>query len=113
MPMGRAMFTTIAAMAEIERSVIWERVISGLDYARVQWHEAGRPVGRPRLVFNRDEVVIRKEKGYSWSQIAKELKISSGSARRAYLGCSSFEQPTSALGQTGSRTRGGRLAGIA
>jgi len=29
--MGKAMFTIIAAMAELERSVIRERVIAGLD----------------------------------------------------------------------------------
>ena len=33
-PMGRAMFTIFAAMAELERSVIRERVIAGLEYAR-------------------------------------------------------------------------------
>src|SRR5262245_35353029 len=33
-PMGRAMFTIIAAMAELERSVIRERVAAGLEYAR-------------------------------------------------------------------------------
>jgi DNA invertase Pin-like site-specific DNA recombinase len=33
-PMGKAMFTIIGAMAELERSVIRERVQAGLDYAR-------------------------------------------------------------------------------
>jgi len=47
-PMGRAMFTVIAAVAELERSVIRERVIAGL--------ESGRPIGRPRVIFHWDEV---------------------------------------------------------
>jgi hypothetical protein len=34
-PIGKAMFTIIAAIAESERSVIRERVISGLEYARL------------------------------------------------------------------------------
>jgi hypothetical protein len=33
--MGKAMFTIIAAMAELERSVIRERVMAGLEYARI------------------------------------------------------------------------------
>jgi DNA invertase Pin-like site-specific DNA recombinase len=33
-PMGRAMFTIIAAMAELERDVIRERTAAGLEYAR-------------------------------------------------------------------------------
>src|SRR5216684_2589711 len=41
-PMGRAMFTIIAAMAELERSVIRERVIAGLDYAREHGTKSGR-----------------------------------------------------------------------
>jgi DNA invertase Pin-like site-specific DNA recombinase len=32
--MGKAMFTIIGAMAELERNVIRERVLAGLDYAR-------------------------------------------------------------------------------
>jgi DNA invertase Pin-like site-specific DNA recombinase len=84
--MGKAMFTIIAAMAELERSVIRERVVAGLDYARTHGTKSGKSFGRPRLVFNRYQVVmLRKEEKLSWSQIAKRLKISSGSARRAYL----------------------------
>jgi DNA invertase Pin-like site-specific DNA recombinase len=33
-PMGRAMFTIIAAMAELGRDVIRERTAAGLEYAR-------------------------------------------------------------------------------
>ena len=33
-PMGKAMFTIIAAMAELERSVIRDRVRAGLEHAR-------------------------------------------------------------------------------
>ena len=40
--MVKAMFTIIAAMAELERNVIRERVQAGLDYAG-QRHEVGPP----------------------------------------------------------------------
>ncbi len=85
-PMGGAMFTIIAAMAELERSVIRERVVAGLDYARAHGTKSGKPVGRPRVIFRRDEVVrLRDQEHYSWSRISRELKISMGTARRVYL----------------------------
>src|SRR6202030_2497499 len=40
--MGKAMFTIIAAMAELERSVIRERVSAGLDYARQNGTKSGK-----------------------------------------------------------------------
>jgi DNA invertase Pin-like site-specific DNA recombinase len=84
-PMGKAMFTIIAAMAELERSVICERVTAGLNYAQTHGTKSGRPVGRPRIIFRRDEVVrLRREEGCSWSRIARQIGISVGSARRAY-----------------------------
>src|SRR6266705_27819 len=49
-PMGKAMFTIIAAMAELERSVIRERVVAGLEHARQYGTRSGRPVGRPAAV---------------------------------------------------------------
>jgi DNA invertase Pin-like site-specific DNA recombinase len=47
--MGKAMSTIIAAMAELERNVIRERVVAGLDYARAHGTKSGLAVGRPRL----------------------------------------------------------------
>jgi len=46
--MGKAMFTIVAAMAELERSVIRERVIAGMEYAReAQWCECWRSESNP------------------------------------------------------------------
>lgn len=56
-PMGKAMFTIIAAMAELERSVIRERVMAGLEYARHHGTKSGRAFGRPRRVFDHEAVV--------------------------------------------------------
>jgi DNA invertase Pin-like site-specific DNA recombinase len=62
-PMGKAMFTIIGAMAELERNVIRERVIAGLDYARTHGTKSGRPVGRPKAVFSRVRVIELREAG--------------------------------------------------
>lgn len=43
-PMGKAMFTLIGAMAELESSLISERVTAGMKAAKAR----GKPLGRPR-----------------------------------------------------------------
>jgi DNA invertase Pin-like site-specific DNA recombinase len=82
-PMGRAMFTIIAAMAELERSVIRDRVVAGLEFARQHGTKSGRAIGRPRLVFRRDQVEELRVRGLSWHKIARMLGVSVASARRA------------------------------
>jgi DNA invertase Pin-like site-specific DNA recombinase len=46
-PMGKAIFTIIAAMAELERAIIRERVMAGLDHAQRNGTKSGKPIGRP------------------------------------------------------------------
>ena len=83
-PVGKAMFTIIAAMAELERSVIRERVMAGMEYARVRGTKSGRPIGRPRAVFRRDEARELRDQGLSWRQIASQLSVSPTTVRRVY-----------------------------
>ena len=64
-PMGKAMFTIIGAMAELERNVIRERVIAGMEYARTHGTKSGNSIGRPKRIFDRDEVVKLRESGLS------------------------------------------------
>jgi DNA invertase Pin-like site-specific DNA recombinase len=82
-PMGKAMFTIIAAMAELERSVIRERVKAGLAHARRHGTKSGRPVGRPRAVFDRARARELRRAGWSWGKIARKLGTSVASVRRA------------------------------
>ncbi len=83
-PMGKAMFTIIAAMAELERSVIRERVVAGLEYARRHGTKSGRSIGRPRAVFDRSAAVQLRGEGKSLGQIARILHASIASVRRAW-----------------------------
>jgi DNA invertase Pin-like site-specific DNA recombinase len=85
-PMGMAMFTVIAAMAELERSVIRERVVAGLEYARQRGTRSGRPVGRPKAVFRRDQAPYLRAQGHSLREIARRLGTSVASVRRACQG---------------------------
>ena len=82
-PMGKAMFTIIAAMAELERSVIRDRVVAGLQYARQHGTRSGRSIGRPRAVFSRDEARALRAQKWSWGRIARKLGVSIASVRRA------------------------------
>jgi DNA invertase Pin-like site-specific DNA recombinase len=52
-------------MAELERNIIRERVVAGLDYAQAHGTKSGKAVGRPKAVFRRDEVPILRQQGLS------------------------------------------------
>lgn len=49
-PMGRAMFTIIGAMAELESSLISERVTAGMRAAETRGKHLGRPATPSRLI---------------------------------------------------------------
>jgi DNA invertase Pin-like site-specific DNA recombinase len=83
-PMGKAVFTIIAAIAELERSVIRERVQAGLDYARQNGTKSGRAIGRPKAVFNRGAVADLRKSGLSLRQIARKLGVSEKTIRRTW-----------------------------
>src|SRR5215216_1081809 len=72
-PMGKAMFTVISAIAEFERSLISERVRSGLAKARAQ----GKILGRPKVNAETIKEIKRlRKQGKSLTQIAKQLGVS-------------------------------------
>jgi DNA invertase Pin-like site-specific DNA recombinase len=93
-PMGKAMFTVIAAMAELERAIIRERVMAGLDHAHRNGTKSGRPVGRPRVIVDADRVIhLRDADRLSWAAIARMMHSSSGSVRRIYAAATGRLQP--------------------
>jgi putative DNA-invertase from lambdoid prophage Rac len=76
----------LATIAKQERLRLSERVRAGLERAMAKGTKSGKPVGRPRVICRRDEVVrLRDEQGYSWNRIKREMGISIGTARRVYL----------------------------
>jgi DNA invertase Pin-like site-specific DNA recombinase len=83
-PMGEAMFAIIAAMAQLERRVIQERVIAGIEHAKAKGTKSGAAIGRPRAVFDRRRVVELRDSGASWRQIARALGVSLGTVCRVY-----------------------------
>src|SRR5271157_2000405 len=77
-PLGRAMVVIVGAIAELERSLIVERVKAGMRRARLE----GRRIGRAPLCVGRDAILRDRERGLSLSQIAKAHRISKASVCR-------------------------------
>ncbi len=78
-PMGRMVYTVIAAVAELERSLIRERVVMGLQRARAQGKRLGRPRGSKANVRTIQKL---KGQGLSIRQIASEMNISKSTISR-------------------------------
>ncbi len=73
-PTGKLMFAMLTAFGEFERSLIVERINSGLDRAVKQ----GKKLGRPSRIVDRDRVLAMRSEGLSIRKIARELKVSVG-----------------------------------
>lgn len=78
-PTGRMVFTVLGAVAELERSLIAERVRAGLRNARAK----GKTLGRPRVAVDAARIARLRASGFSWPQIAHELGVSVGTAYAA------------------------------
>ena len=78
-PMGKMVFTVVGAVAELERSLIVERVKAGLRNARAK----GKRLGRPSLHLDVAKIGRLREQGRSWRQIARVMACSAKSCRRA------------------------------
>jgi DNA invertase Pin-like site-specific DNA recombinase len=78
-PTGRMVFTVLGAVAELERSLIAERVRAGLRNARAK----GKRLGRPRVAVDAAKVARLRASGLSWPKIARELGVSVGTAYQA------------------------------
>ena len=78
-PMGKAMFQLCGVFAELERSIIQERVKAGLERARAK----GKTLGRPRT-DQRTEAKIRQlaARGTGKGKIARTLGIGVSVAQR-------------------------------
>ena len=84
----------LVAAAEFERELIQERSILGQKRYRALY-EAGKvgkeahsksgkdlPIGRPKDVFARQQVVQLRAQGNSYRRIARRLNIGEGTVRR-------------------------------
>ena len=78
-PAGRMVFTVLGAVAELERSLIAERVRAGLRNARAK----GKTLGRPRCIVDASQIARLRARGVSWRKIARQMGCSAKTCRRA------------------------------
>ncbi len=79
-PTGKMVFTVLGAVAELERSLIAERVKAGLRNAKAK----GKKLGRPVREVDARRVGRLRATGHSWAVISKMLGIGQGTARRTF-----------------------------
>lgn len=79
-PVGKMVFTILGSVAELERSVIRERVISGQKAAK----RRGVKFGRPTVDVDTALVGKLRSKGLSWRAISEQLEIPKDTAKRHY-----------------------------
>ena len=82
-PAGKALFQMCGVFAEFERSMIKERVLTGIARSRVTGTKSGKPHGRPANLDN-PEPHIRKLRveGLGMLKIAKQLSIGVSTVQR-------------------------------
>jgi DNA invertase Pin-like site-specific DNA recombinase len=83
-PSGRAMFQMMGVFAEFERSMIAERVRSGMARARERGTKSGKAIGRPKIAAPiRDQIrAIYRAGGTSLRKLAKQFNIGVETVRR-------------------------------
>jgi DNA invertase Pin-like site-specific DNA recombinase len=79
-PAGKMVFTVLGAVAELERSLIVERVKAGLRNARSK----GKRLGRPKKIVDARRIATLRKGGASWTAVCNETRLSKGTAQRAY-----------------------------
>jgi DNA invertase Pin-like site-specific DNA recombinase len=73
-------FTVLGAVAELERSLIAERVRAGIRNARAK----GKRLGRPRVPVEGARIAALRAQGRSWGMICRETGLGKGTAQRAF-----------------------------
>jgi DNA invertase Pin-like site-specific DNA recombinase len=82
-PAGRAMFQMLGLFAEFERSMIRERVVSGMARARTTGTKSGRAIGRPGAAeATKDAIRGLLGAGQSERAIVQQLGVSKGAVGR-------------------------------
>ena len=77
-PAGKMVFTVLGAVAELERSLIVERVKAGLRNARAK----GKRLGRPKRTVDARRIAALRAQGAGWKRIAAEMGIGVGTLYR-------------------------------
>src|SRR5258708_25503263 len=78
-PTGKMVFTVLGTVAELERSLIADRVRAGLRHARAK----GKTLGRPKRVMDTSTIATLRARGLAWRVIASQLGVGLATLHRA------------------------------
>lgn len=70
-PAGKMVFTVLGAVAELERSLIVERVKAGLRNAKAK----GTRLGRPKKILDTNQIATLRAQGVGWKRIAAGMGV--------------------------------------
>ena len=87
-PAGKMVFTVLGAVAELERSLIVERVRAGLRNAKAK----GKRLGRPSKWVDRAAITRLRGQGASWRTISGQLGLGLATLYRAAGGRSRTQE---------------------
>jgi DNA invertase Pin-like site-specific DNA recombinase len=87
-PLGQALFTIVAPVAQLERDLIRERVSAGIRHAQAN----GKTFGRPKRLVGREQILKLKAEGRSLRQIAAFAVVDSFATGALVLGGSCSDQ---------------------
>jgi DNA invertase Pin-like site-specific DNA recombinase len=87
-PAGKLVFTVLGAVAELERSLIVERVRAGLRNAKAK----GKTLGRPQTIVDASRVATLRSQGMGWKRIAAALGVGVGTLYRLPVGGSKIRE---------------------
>lgn len=88
-PAGRFTLQILGAVAELERSLIRERVIAGVRRAQA----AGKHCGRPRVEFDLRPAIAMLDQGHGLKTTSKALGVSRATLRRRLTEAGEWPRP--------------------
>jgi putative DNA-invertase from lambdoid prophage Rac len=97
-PASKLLLHILAAIAQFERELIRERVSAGMRNAKAKGTRTGKPIGRPRRVFDRTEVLQLREVGLSLAKIAFRTGLGRGTIFRIVQDAESHATGSSTAG---------------
>lgn len=81
-PASKLLMHILAAVVQFEREFMHERVSAGMKAAKQHGTKTGNAIGRPRRIFDREQVVRLRQPGLSIEKVAFQMGLGVGTVVR-------------------------------